>query len=78
VRHIGREHKNMTIECFPGIRTEQLYRVIENRNLGYPDTVLIHVGTNDLKGMRNLDYMMGEVYDFVAMVKNKFPRSRLV
>jgi hypothetical protein len=39
----------MKAECFPGIRTEQLYRVLDNKNLGTPDTVIIHVGTNDLR-----------------------------
>jgi hypothetical protein len=48
VQNVGTEHSNMTVECFPGIRTEQLYRFIENRDLGSPDTVLIHVDTNDL------------------------------
>jgi hypothetical protein len=78
VRHVGRERKNMTTHFFPGVRTEQLHRVIENRNLGCPDTVLKPVGTNDLKRRRNFDYVMGEVYDLVAMAKTKFPRSRLV
>jgi hypothetical protein len=61
-----------------GIRTEQLHRVIENKNLGCPDTVLIHLGSNYLKRKRNFDYVMREVYDLVAMALNKFPRSRLV
>jgi hypothetical protein len=80
VRLLGRKHISMTIECFSGIRTEQLHtrRVIENKNIGCPDTVIIRVGTNDLKRKRNLEYVMKEVYDLVAMAKNKFPRSRLV
>jgi hypothetical protein len=72
------ENKNLTIECFPGIRAGQLHKVIENRDLGCPDTVIIHVGTNDLNRKRNFDYVMGEMYDIVAMAKNEFPRSRLV
>jgi len=39
----------MTVECFLGIRTEQMHRVMENRELRNPDTVVIHVGTNELR-----------------------------
>lgn len=39
VRNVGTEHSNMTAEGFPGIRTEQLYRFMENRNLEDPDTI---------------------------------------
>jgi hypothetical protein len=51
----------MTVECFPGIRTVQLHIVMENKELGNPDAVLIHLGTNDLRRSRNLDYVMGEM-----------------
>jgi hypothetical protein len=40
--------------------------------------VVIHVGTNDVRRSRNLDYIMGEAYDLVNTVKAKFPGSRLV
>jgi hypothetical protein len=50
----------MKVECFPGIRTEEMHRVIEKRDLVSSDTVIIHVGTNDLK-TRNLDFVMGDV-----------------
>jgi hypothetical protein len=53
----------MKVECFPGIRTEQLHRVVENRDLGSPDTVVIHVGTKELKRTGNLDHVMGDFYD---------------
>ena len=62
---MGTEHNNMMVECFPAIKMEQLHRVLENRDLGSPDTVLIHVGTNDLKRMVNRNYVMGEVYSLV-------------
>ena len=62
----------MKFECFPGIRTDQLHRVIENRDLASPDTVVIRVGTNDLRGTRNLDYVMGDVYDLVNTAKLSF------
>ena len=68
----------MRVECFPGIRADQLRRVIENRDLGNSDAVVIHVGTNDVRRSRNLDYIMGEVYDLVNTAKAKFPGSKLV
>ena len=48
------QKSNMRVECFPEIRTDQLRRVMENRDLGYSDTVVIHVGTNDVRRSRNL------------------------
>ena len=58
-------------------RTEQLHSVMESRDLGNPDTVLIHVDTNGLRS-RNLDYLMGKVYSVMATAKFKFPHCRLV
>ena len=49
IRNVGTECSDMKFECFPGIRTDQLQRVIERRELGSPDSVVIHVGTNDLR-----------------------------
>jgi len=68
----------MKVECFPGIRTEQLHRVIENKDLGSPDTGVIHVDTNDLRRTGNLNYDMGDVYDLVNKAKTKFSTSRVV
>jgi hypothetical protein len=76
--NVGAEHTDMIVECFPGIRTEQLHRVIEKRDLGSPETVIIHVGTNDLKAMKNLDFLMGEVYALMSMAKSKLLNCRLV
>jgi lysophospholipase L1-like esterase len=51
---------------------------MENRDLGRPDTVVIHVGTNDLRRSANLDYVMGDVYALVNTAKTKFSQSKLV
>ena len=53
VRNVGAENSNMKVECFPGIRADQLRRVIENRDLGNSDAVVIQVGTNDVRRSRN-------------------------
>ena len=39
LRNTGAEHADMIVECFPGIKTEQLYIVIEKKDLGSPLTV---------------------------------------
>jgi hypothetical protein len=78
IRNVGTECPDMKVECLPGIRTEQLQRVIERRKLGSPESVVIHVGTNDLRRTGNLDYVMGGVYDLVSTAKTKFSSSRVV
>jgi hypothetical protein len=47
IRNMESEH--VRVQCFPGIRTEQLQRVMENRDLGSSGTVVIHIGTNNLR-----------------------------
>jgi hypothetical protein len=54
VQNVESEH--VRVQCFPGIRTEKLQSVMENRDLGRPETVVIQVGTNDLRRTANLDY----------------------
>jgi hypothetical protein len=78
VRNVGAGKSDIKIECFPGIRVDQLRRVMENRDLGHSDAVVIHVGTNDVRRPRNLDFIMGEVYELVNTATAKFPGSRLV
>jgi hypothetical protein len=78
VKKVGAEKSNMTVECFPGIRPDQLRMVMENRDLGCSDAVVIHVCTNDVRRSRKLDYIIGEVYGLVNTAKAKFPGSRLV
>jgi len=78
VRNVGAKRSDMKVECFPGIKIEQLHRVMEKKNLVSPYTVSIHVGTNDLKTTRNLDFVMGEVYALVSTAKKKLPNCRLV
>ena len=74
---VGGEHADLMVECFLGIKTEQLHRVIEKRDLGSPETVTIHVGTDDLR-TRNLDFVMGEVYVLVDTAKRKLLNCGLV
>ena len=73
IRNVGIGQNNMM-----GIRTGQLHRVLDNRDLGTTNTVVIHVGTNNLKRSANLDYVMGEVYSLVNTANVKFPQSKIV
>ena len=78
LRTVGAEHADMKVECFRGIKTEQLHRAIEKKDLGSPETVIIRVGTNDMRTTRNLDFIMGEVYELVSTATKKLPNCRLV
>ena len=60
------------------IKTEQLRRVIERTDLASAETLIIHVGTNDLRSARNLDFIMRDVYELVSTTKKKLPNCRLV
>jgi hypothetical protein len=44
IRNVKTEH--IGVYYFSGIRTQELKRAVGNKELGNPDTVLIHVGTN--------------------------------
>ena len=50
---------------------------MERRDLDCAETLITHVGTNDL-GTRNLDFIMGEVYSLVAAAKKRLPKCKLV
>jgi hypothetical protein len=78
VRNVGADHADMKVECFPLIKTEQLHRVMERREVVSAETLIIHVGTNDLRSMRNLDFIVGEVYALVSTEKKELPNCRLV
>jgi len=67
LRNAGVEHAKMYVECFPGIKTEQLHSVIETNELSNPETIIIHVGADDVRVTKNLDFVMGEVYAFICV-----------
>jgi stress-induced morphogen len=39
--NVGTERRNMVVECFQGIRTVQMHRVVENRDLRHPTPKII-------------------------------------
>lgn len=52
--------------------------MIEGRDVCGPETVIVHVGTDDLRTKKNLDFVMEEVNALVATTKIKLPNCRLV
>ena len=78
VRNVGADHADMKVECFPGIKTEQLNRVMEKMDLVSLETLNIHVGTIDLRTTRNIDFVIGEVYALWSRAKKKLPNCRPV
>ena len=59
--------------CFPGIKTEQLHRIVQKRDLGSSETVIVHMGMNDLRTTRNLDFLYGRSIFFVGYGKEEIP-----
>jgi len=74
LRNYGAEHADMMVECFPRIETLELHRVIDKRYLRSKANIFIHVGTNNMRKTRNLDFAMGVVYAFVGTAKRKLPK----
>jgi hypothetical protein len=78
LRNVGAEYSDMNLECLPVHKTEQLLRVLEKRDLGSLEFVIIKVGTNDIRTTRNLDFVKGEVYALVSTRKKNLPNGKLV
>jgi hypothetical protein len=68
----------ISVQCFPGITTGQLKRTVEYRELWNPGTILIHVGTKDLRRNENLVCVMSGVYDPANTAKTKLPKSEFI
>jgi hypothetical protein len=39
MRNVGTECRNMVVKCFQGIRTDQVHRVVKNRDLKNPTPI---------------------------------------
>jgi hypothetical protein len=78
VHGVGADHTKMMVECFPGIRSEHLHKAIGNRDMDSTETLIIHVGTSDLRSSVDLNWVTGKVYALVTTVRVKHPNCRLV
>jgi len=72
------EYADKMVEYFRVFKTEQRNRVIEKRILGIPDTLTIHMGKNDWRATRNLDFVVIEGYALVATAKRGLPNRRIL
>jgi hypothetical protein len=52
--------------------------VIEKRHLDNPETVIIHMGTNDLRTKRNIDFVLGRSICVGGYGKKEVRNCRLV
>jgi lysophospholipase L1-like esterase len=78
VTNVAADCPDLKTGYFPDIRADQLQRVIEKRDFGTPDTIITHVGTNDIKISKNLDYVMEDIYELINTAKTKFASSRAI
>lgn len=71
--------RGAAVDCFPGIRAEQLTRKIEDmKQGGQEEVVLLNVGTNNVKSSRSADHIMGDIWDLAGAAKNKFKRAKII
>ena len=69
----------MDVKCFPGIRTEELEKKIDNLGENRKeDVVLLHVGTNDIKRAECDDHVMGLVWDLGMAAKKRFKKAKII
>ena len=86
LRHAGEmpRHKGYVVDCFPGVRTEGLERIIgrmkteEKTNGGNDEVVVIHVGTNDVKRARTSDHVVGWVWDMCTAARTAFSSAKII
>ncbi|KAK7874572.1 hypothetical protein R5R35_013142 [Gryllus longicercus] len=76
IRHVETDHMAFRVECFPGIRAEQLKPIIEAGQFGNPQYVILHVGTYD--AWKSIDCLTGDVYDLVKLAQAKFTSSKII
>lgn len=75
----GCKIKGATVECFPGIRAEQLSNKIERMdNERKEKLVVIHVGTNNVKRAESSDHVVGEIYDLCNVARKKFSGAKII
>jgi len=71
------EHTDMMVECFQGIKNRAATQSDTKGRLGIQETIIIHMGTNDLRSNRNLDFLGGELFALVPTPKRKFRTAHL-
>ena len=59
LRNVRAEHTDMMVEWFQGIKNRSATPGDTKGHLGSSETVIIHMGTNDLRTTINLDFVVG-------------------
>ena len=47
-------------------------------NVVNPKTVILHVGSNNIKKCQSFDHLLGDIYDLAVTAKSRFPSARIV
>lgn len=76
-KQIGKEWK---VNCFPGVRTDQLTKIVKNSQAQeveevemQPPIIIVHVGTNSVKGWKRNGNAINDNWELVTELKGKFP-----
>lgn len=72
--------KGYDVQCYPGIKTEELKIQIENMDIKRrkPDIVALHVGTNNIRYGVMAEEIMGEAMDLVNHIQTESPETKIV
>lgn len=79
IKYIYQE--NCQVNAYPGIHIEELKKKIammSDIDRESFQTVILHIGTNDLKELNSPDDVMGRMYNLISSVKTLFPKSIIV
>lgn len=67
------------VACRPGATIPSIQEEVESFEMNdRMQTVVLHVGGNDLKGLESTDHLIGELWNLVVTVKSKFPKASVV
>ena len=70
--------KETKVECYPGIRINQMKKRIQERKQGDAGVVILHVGTNNVKGHGAHSEIIGEMWELIREAKDKFKGAEVV
>lgn len=70
------------VQVFPGIRADELENrpIVKNESLVTldPSVIVLHVGTNNIEHASCADEVMGNIYNTIRVIKNRFKKAKLV
>jgi lysophospholipase L1-like esterase len=74
------KRKGYDVRFFPGIRKEELRHQVEKTDLEKegPDVIVIHAGTNDIRGGISATKIMGDTMDLMDSIRKQVPETKIV